>query len=308
MQIEWYRRTGKIINFSPRFLDIVSWTDGLGLNDGRDPDVVMELATTIGCCTEDLLPNDTTLPIEKYRDKSILTKEMFDEAAKYRLGNLGLVPVTIWDSRHVTPSLDQQKYNAEINDAHISGIKKFGQTEPELMIRFESTQLSEGIENSIKEITEIGIEIIDTEKIKTRQDEVNRKYKGKLVGGIGGAPVSDLIANGLVIFTFWTLKHALTDVDDALWNKLKAAFIKILKSATKTDSENQHITIEFKNPQFIFEFPVAGSPEILDKEMNRIKQIVKDVYENDPNPRLSYKYVYDLNRQEWVPETRHAER
>lgn len=91
MQIEWYRRTGKIINFSPRFLDIISWDDNLDINDGRDPNVVMNLAITVGCCTEDLLPNDTTLPIEQYRDKNLITKAMYDEAAKYRLANLGLV-------------------------------------------------------------------------------------------------------------------------------------------------------------------------------------------------------------------------
>jgi len=99
MQVEWYRRTGKIINFSPRFLDIISWTDNLDLNDGRDPDIVMNLATTVGCCTEDLLPNDTTLPIEQYRDKSLITKEMYEEAAKYRLEKLGLAPVTVFDYR-----------------------------------------------------------------------------------------------------------------------------------------------------------------------------------------------------------------
>lgn len=88
MQIEWYRRTGKIVNFSPRFLDILSWTDDLNLNDGRDPNVVMNLSIKVGCCTEDLLPNDTTLPIERYRDKNVLTEEMFAEAAKYRMANL----------------------------------------------------------------------------------------------------------------------------------------------------------------------------------------------------------------------------
>ena len=90
MQIERYRRTGKIINFSPRFLDIISWTDDLGVNDGRVPSVVMELATRIGCCTENLLPNDTTLPVEKYRDRNLITKAMHDEASKYRMANLNL--------------------------------------------------------------------------------------------------------------------------------------------------------------------------------------------------------------------------
>ena len=99
MQIEWYRRTGKIINFSPRFLDILSWTNDLGLHDGRDPNVVMDLSVEVGCCTEDLLPNDTTLPIEKYRDRSVITKAMMKEAAKYRMASLGLNHETLFDNR-----------------------------------------------------------------------------------------------------------------------------------------------------------------------------------------------------------------
>lgn len=96
MQQAWYKKTGKIINFSPRFLDIISWTDDLGINDGRHPDVVMDLSVKVGCCTEDLLPNDTTLPIEKYRDKSLITDAMYKEAEKYKLENLGLTFKSLW--------------------------------------------------------------------------------------------------------------------------------------------------------------------------------------------------------------------
>ncbi len=96
MQAEWYRRIGRIINFSPRFLDIISWTDNLNINDGRDPDIVMRLSTTVGCCTENLLPNDTTIPLKEYRDKNLITKAMYDEAAKYRMSNLGLIPETLF--------------------------------------------------------------------------------------------------------------------------------------------------------------------------------------------------------------------
>lgn len=96
MQWHWYQKIGRVINFSPRFLDIMSWTDGLGLHGGRDPNVVMDLSYKIGCCTEDLLPNDTTLSIEKYRDKSLITQQMIDEAFKFRMEILGLVPTTIF--------------------------------------------------------------------------------------------------------------------------------------------------------------------------------------------------------------------
>ncbi|MBU6231238.1 MAG: hypothetical protein KGI50_05760 [Patescibacteria group bacterium] len=100
MQIQWYRHTGEIINFSPRFLDILSWTPDLDLYDGRDMGVVMDLATRVGCCTEDLLPNDTTLPIEVYRDRSIITKAMIKEANTYRLSNLGLRPQRLSGNRN----------------------------------------------------------------------------------------------------------------------------------------------------------------------------------------------------------------
>lgn len=96
MQHAWYKKTGKIINLSPRFLDIISWTDGLGVNDGRYPNTVMDLAVKVGCCTEDLLPNDTTLPVEKYRDKSLITDEMYKEAEKYKLENINLTFKSLW--------------------------------------------------------------------------------------------------------------------------------------------------------------------------------------------------------------------
>lgn len=96
MQHAWYQKTGKIINFSPRFLDIISWTDDLGINDGRYPDTVMDLAVKVGCCTEDLLPNDTTLPIEQYRNKSLITDAMYKEAEKYKLEKLNLTFKSLW--------------------------------------------------------------------------------------------------------------------------------------------------------------------------------------------------------------------
>src|SRR3989344_4700902 len=85
MQLYWYRKIGKIIPFSPRFLDILSWTHGLGINDGRDPRVVMELAYRVGCCTEALLLNDTSLPVEQYRNRALITQAMLDEAFQYRM-------------------------------------------------------------------------------------------------------------------------------------------------------------------------------------------------------------------------------
>jgi hypothetical protein len=85
MQMEWKRQTGKLINFSPRFLDILAWSEEFGINEGVRPETVFQIASEIGCCTENLLPNDTTLPIEIYRDRGLITEEMMDEAFKYRM-------------------------------------------------------------------------------------------------------------------------------------------------------------------------------------------------------------------------------
>lgn len=91
MQKVWYKKLGKIITFSPRFIDILSWTDNLGVNDGRYGPTVLELFCKIGCCTEILLPNYTSLPTEQYRDKSLITQEMMDEAAQYKMPNYEVV-------------------------------------------------------------------------------------------------------------------------------------------------------------------------------------------------------------------------
>src|SRR5258708_33343612 len=81
----WLVKTGKVIDFSPRFLDILSWESDLGLMDGRRPRRVAKISADVGCCTTALLPNDTMLPIAQYRDKSIITQAMRDEAAQYKI-------------------------------------------------------------------------------------------------------------------------------------------------------------------------------------------------------------------------------
>ena len=304
MQIEWYRRTGKIINFSPRFLDILSWTDNLSINDGRDPDVVMSLATTVGCCTEDLLPNDTTLPIEKYRDKTILTKEMFSEATKYRLANLGLVPKTLFDARNDhQPSRIQQAYNTEINDARIAGHKRLNEIETQLLVTFKKSQISEDIERNLKEVPELGIELVDSEKIEKLQGNVDQKYKGENIGGIGGGPISDFIVSGLIILTFWSLRHILDDFDNALWERLKKAFVGIFKSSKKVESNDKNITIQFTNPQIIFEFPVEMSEELFARELETVRALAEEIHKKTDRMDFSYKYTYGTQTNEWLLET-----
>ena len=83
MQIYWYKKTGKVINFSPRFFHAYT-APGMAASDGRDPRVVGNAAVNVGCCTTDLLPNDVTLDDATYSFVTI-TPEMLAEAAQYKI-------------------------------------------------------------------------------------------------------------------------------------------------------------------------------------------------------------------------------
>lgn len=93
MRRYWYKQTGVWINFSPRFLDIlVKQIDGLPIDAGTWDRLVLSLAANVGCCTEGLLENNTNLPITEYRDPSVITQAMRDEAAKYKIPGFVRVP------------------------------------------------------------------------------------------------------------------------------------------------------------------------------------------------------------------------
>lgn len=86
MKLYWFHKTGKWIDFSPRFLDILSEQPWIPLDGGRDPRTVLRLAKDVGCCTTALLPNDTEfLTLAQYRDPKVITQAMRDEAAKYKI-------------------------------------------------------------------------------------------------------------------------------------------------------------------------------------------------------------------------------
>lgn len=85
MKLYWFKKTGQWIDFSPRFLDILSADPSIPLDGGRVPRTVFKLAASIGCCTTDMLPNDVNLSIPEYRENSVITQQMRDQAAKYKI-------------------------------------------------------------------------------------------------------------------------------------------------------------------------------------------------------------------------------
>lgn len=87
MQMWWFKKHGEVVNFSPRFLFILAkQIDGLPYGDvGTYPRIVASIAKNVGCCTEALLPNDSSLTYDQYINPALITQAMRDEAAKYKI-------------------------------------------------------------------------------------------------------------------------------------------------------------------------------------------------------------------------------
>ena len=101
LKLYWFRKTGKMIDFSPRFLDILAKRfDGQDrATGGTYPRLVFKLAVLYGCATTATLPNDTSLPVLEYRDDSKLTPEVFAEALQYKIPGYVSVPLDFQTTR-----------------------------------------------------------------------------------------------------------------------------------------------------------------------------------------------------------------
>ena len=86
-QISEYLQTSQVLSFSPRFTYILSKAnDGLpSSNQGTYYVMPLKMLKIYGVCTEKLLLNDTSLSYEKYKDLSLLTQEMYIEAANFKI-------------------------------------------------------------------------------------------------------------------------------------------------------------------------------------------------------------------------------
>src|SRR5919112_594409 len=71
MQLWWYREHGEIVDFSPRFLDILSSEPDIPWDGGRRPRTVAKISATFGCATTKTVPNDTSLPLAAYRNRNV---------------------------------------------------------------------------------------------------------------------------------------------------------------------------------------------------------------------------------------------
>lgn len=87
MRRYFYKKTGKWIKLSPRFLDIMAKRmDGQDRETGGTwPRLVLKIAQQYGCATEDVLPNNTELPTLSYRDDHLITDTVLANAAQYKI-------------------------------------------------------------------------------------------------------------------------------------------------------------------------------------------------------------------------------
>jgi hypothetical protein len=99
IKLWWFVKYGEVVDFSPRFLDILSSEPDIPLDGGRRPRTVLKVAKDFGICTTKTLPNNTDLSIAEYRDKSKITPEAYKEALKYKIPGYLRVPVSQQDAR-----------------------------------------------------------------------------------------------------------------------------------------------------------------------------------------------------------------
>ena len=96
-QIYFYKKTGRIINFSPRFLYAMAKSlDGYE-GEGTYPSLVAKIMKNYGCATEDTCPNDSDLSHEEYvyhRKIENIPQAARDEALQYKIPGYAFVNVS----------------------------------------------------------------------------------------------------------------------------------------------------------------------------------------------------------------------
>jgi hypothetical protein len=96
LRLYWYRKLGRWIDFSPRFIDILSDESWIPFDGGRVPRTGLKVAMKYGCATTATLPNDTEgLTISEYRNKNAISPAAYAEALKYRIPGFIRVPVNL---------------------------------------------------------------------------------------------------------------------------------------------------------------------------------------------------------------------
>ena len=92
MKLYWYIKTGKVVDFEPRFLHILS-RGNLAVTDGRYPRTVAKVSVQYGCCTKATLNGDVTMSMADYCDPNAISAAAYAEAKQYALPGYMRVPL-----------------------------------------------------------------------------------------------------------------------------------------------------------------------------------------------------------------------
>jgi hypothetical protein len=207
---------------------------------------------------------------------------------------------------------EQFAYDQDIAKARASAYKTINNDSRDIIIDFKNSRLSTNIEKSLSPITELGIQLFDQEKMIQELEAVDLKYendlKGRRVGkrGAAGGPgeiVIFFVSSAINIVIPWVGRHIITDLEDAVWDKLKSALASIFKFGQPIiETDKITITTNYK-PQIIFVFPCNLKPEIFSKELDTLTKTTMEILEKNPNPKAGYKYTFKVEANSWELET-----
>lgn len=94
MQIYWYRKTGQLVDFSPRWLYAMAKCVDEWEGEGTYPATMAKIMKDYGCATEATVPNNSDLTHENYvyqRKMENIPKAAFKEAEKYKIPGYAFV-------------------------------------------------------------------------------------------------------------------------------------------------------------------------------------------------------------------------
>src|SRR5579872_3364489 len=117
---------------------------------------------------------------------------------------------------------EQFAYDQAMRAARASGYKTINSDSKEVAVDFKDKRLSPEIEAAMSQITELGIQLFDEQKMRNELEDVESKYKEDLATGKAGKRAAIGGPGELVVFYIslvvniaapWIGRHVVSDFD-----------------------------------------------------------------------------------------------
>ena len=211
-----------------------------------------------------------------------------------------------------------EDYNKEIFIAEKSGKKILHEDkDKEIKIDFNCHSIEISVESILEELKDYRIEIIDNEKIKKEKENIDKRYekegRADYVMGTGAVLPEWFISGAWYFFTFlvgpWFLNHILTDLDDAIWQKIKNTILKLYKLVrNKASKENDNFVIvashkglNNNNPTILFILEAKLSDKEINGALDKISIVLRETM-NLPKKEEKFTYIYNKDKDKWYLE------